>query len=105
MKLRNTTTTTTFDIDAYTITSSTLAGDLNLAGWSSLNDKVPMVDPVDGPDGDSTLGNGIGETWDEAPGSSNKVLAERFLLGSSVFNTGREISLAMHFKSGATPVR
>jgi hypothetical protein len=99
LKLRNTT-ATTFDIDAYTITSSTLAGDLSLASWSSLSDKVPLVDPVDGPDGDSTLGNGVGETWDEAPGSSNRVLAERFLLGSSVFNTGREISLGNAFQVG-----
>jgi hypothetical protein len=99
IKLRNTS-ATTFDIDAYTITSSTLAGDLNLAGWNSISDKSPLVDPVDGPDADSTLGNGVGETWDEAPGSSNKVLAERFLLGSSIFTTGREISLGNAFKIG-----
>jgi hypothetical protein len=99
IKLRNTS-STTFDIDAYTITSSTLAGDLNLAGWDSLSDKVPLFDPVDGPDADSILGNGVGETWDEAPGSSNKVLAERFLLGSSVFPNGREVSLGNAFKVG-----
>lgn len=99
LRLKNTT-ATTFDVDAYTISSSTLPGDLNLAGWSSLSDKVPLFDPVDGPDGDSTLGNGIGETWDEAPGSSNKVLAERFLLGSSVFPTNREVSLGNAFQVG-----
>jgi hypothetical protein len=55
---------------------------------------------VDGPDGDSTLGNGTGETWDEAPGSSSKVLAERFLLGSSVFTPGRDETLGLAFQVG-----
>lgn len=99
LTLKNST-ATTFEIDAYTITSTTLAGDLNFAGWNSLSDKVPLVDPVDGPDADAILGNGVGETWDEAPGSSDKVLAERFLLGSSIFDTDRAISLGNAFKIG-----
>ncbi len=99
MQLKNTT-STTFEIDAYTITSSTLNGDLNFAGWHSLSDHIPLVDPVDGPDPGTTLGDGVGETWDEAPGSSNKVLAERFLLGKSVFATNRMESLGNAFKVG-----
>ncbi len=93
-------TASTFDIDAYTITSATLAGDLKPLTWNSLSDQVPLIDPVDGPDGDSTLGNGTGETWDEAPGSSSKVLAERFLLGSSVFTPGRDETLGLAFQVG-----
>jgi hypothetical protein len=99
LKLLNST-ASTFDVDAYTISSSAIGGDLNLAGWSSLSDKVPLFDAVDGPDGDSTLGNGVGETWDEAPGSDSTTLAERFLLGSSIFNTGREVSLGNAFQIG-----
>jgi hypothetical protein len=93
-------TPTTFDIDAYTITSTTLNGDLNFSQWMSLSDHMPLVDPVDGPDGDVILGNGVGETWDEAPGSNDKVLAERFLLGSSVFGTDREEGLGLAFRVG-----
>ena len=59
------------------------------------------MDAVDGPiDGDSIVGNGIGETWDEAGGSSNKVLAESFLLGSSVFGNGRVETLGNAFQIG-----
>ncbi|TWU29423.1 PEP-CTERM sorting domain-containing protein [Bythopirellula polymerisocia] len=93
-------TSTTFEIDAYTISSSTISGDLNIAGWNSLNDRVPGLDAVDGPDGGTTAGDGVGETWDEAPGSSNKVLAERFLLGKSVFATNRMETLGNAFKVG-----
>ena len=99
LKLLNDT-PTSFNIDAYTITSSTLNGDLNFANWNSLSDRLTLVDPVDGPDADAILGNGVGETWDEAAGSSNKVLAERFLLGSSVFGNGRSESLGNGFKVG-----
>ncbi|QEG34547.1 PEP-CTERM sorting domain-containing protein [Bythopirellula goksoeyrii] len=95
-------TSSTIEMDAYTITSSTLSGDLNFAGWDSLSDKNPLVDPVDGPDGGTTLGDGPGETWDEAPGSTDKVLAERFLLGNSVFagNANRTEMLGNAFKVG-----
>jgi hypothetical protein len=93
-------TASTFEIDAYTITSATLAGDLKPLNWYSLSDHTPLVNPVDGPDGDLTLGNGTGETWDEAPGSNSKVLAERFLLGSSVFAPDREETLGLAFQVG-----
>lgn len=86
----------TFEIDGYTITSAT--GDLNFAGWNSFSDQA--LDAIDGPDGDSTIGNGIGETWDETGGSSDSVLSERFLLGSSTFGPGRVESLGAAFASG-----
>jgi hypothetical protein len=72
---------TTFTIDLYRIESS--ANRLNLSGWNSLSDQ--NFGAVDGPDPDGTLGNGIGETWDEAGGSDAGVLAEMFLLGNSTF--------------------
>ena len=59
------------------------------------------VDAIDGTiDADLIVGNGIGETWDEAAGSDNDVLAESFLLGSSVFGPGRSESLNNAFQIG-----
>ncbi len=95
-------TTTEFDINAYRITSPDPNNSLNFAGWDSLSDKNPLVDPVDGPDAGTILGDGIGETWDEAGGSDNSVLAESFLLGSSVFGENREESLGLAFQPGAS---
>jgi hypothetical protein len=89
-------TTTSFTIDSYRIESTT--NDLSFSGWSSLSDR--SVDAVDGPDADSTVGNGIGETWDEAGGADNGVLAESFLLGSSEFGVGRTESLGNAFRPG-----
>lgn len=89
----------TFDIDGYTITSET--GDLNFAGWNSFS--AQELDAIDGPDGDSIVGNGVGETWDETGGSNDSVLSERFLLGSSVFGPTRVETLGQAFKSGGAP--
>ena len=88
-------TVTPFDINYYRITSS--SEDLNVAGWNSFSDQV--LDPTDGPDLGSALGNGIGETWDEAGGSDSGVLSELFLLGSSAFD-GRTESLGNAFVPG-----
>lgn len=85
-----------FDIDSYRIASST--NDLNFAGWNSLSDQA--IDAVDGVDVDSIVGNGIGETWDEAGGSDDGVLAESFLQGSSLFTAGRSESLGSAFSVG-----
>ncbi|MEM8947073.1 MAG: hypothetical protein AAGD11_18005 [Planctomycetota bacterium] len=85
-----------FDINSYRISSTT--DDLNFAGWNSLSDQV--IDAVDGVDPDSVVGNGIGETWDEAGGSDDGVLAESFLQGSSLFSSGRSESLGTSFKVG-----
>lgn len=85
-----------FDIDSYRVVSTT--EDLNFAGWTSLSDQ--SIDAVDGPDADSTVGNGIGETWDEAGGADDGVLAESFLLGSSLFDVGRTVSLGSAFRPG-----
>lgn len=94
-------TTTTFDINSYRLSSSTVDS-LYLSGnWSSFNDN--NLDPVDGPDADSIVGNGIGETWDEAAGSDNDVLAESFLLGSSSFTNGRSELLGNIFNTSADP--
>jgi hypothetical protein len=74
--------------NSYRIESPT--ADLNFAGWNSLSDQ--NLD---------ALGTGVGETWDEAGGSSDVVLAESFLLGSStVGQGGPAISLGSAFKPG-----
>lgn len=75
-------TTTSFDIDYYRI----LSGDDSLieSNWNSLEEQA--YDAIDGPDGGSTSGDGIGETWTEAGGSDDGVLSESFLLSSSLFD-------------------
>lgn len=86
-------TSTVFDIDSYRIESST--DDLVFSNWNSFSDQE--IDLTDGPDGGSTAGDGTGESWDEAPGSDDGVLAESFLLGSSVFTNGRSELLGSVF--------
>lgn len=90
---------TVFDIDSYLIESST--DDLDYSGWNSLSDQ--SIDSIDGLDPGSVAGDGIGETWDEAGGSDDGLLSESFLLGSSVFGTGRSESLGNAFKVGGDP--
>ena len=94
--LNNTANSITFD--SYRIISPT--NDLNFAGWNSLSDQG--VDAVDGDDPDGTVGNGIGETWDEAGGSDEGVLSERFLLGSSMVTASdpNPLSLGSAFQPG-----
>jgi hypothetical protein len=67
---------------------------LNFAGWNSLS--TQGVSAVDGPDPGLTPGDGIGETWDQAGGSNDSVLAESFLLGTSTLapNDGLPIGFA-----------
>lgn len=86
----------TFDIDFYRIESAT--DDLDFANWNSLSDQG--YDAIDGPDPDSIIGNGIGETWDQAGGSDDGVLSESFLLSSSVFNPSESVSLGKAFRVG-----
>ena len=87
---------TDFEFDWYRLSSST--SDLNFAGWNSLSDQE--IDAIDGLDPDSTVGNGIGETWDEAGGSSDDVLSEAFLLSTSIFGQNRTVDLGTAFKPG-----
>ena len=89
---------TEFDIDSYRIESPDPDSDLNFAGWNSFSDQ--NLDAVDGPDNGTTLGDGVGETWDEAAGSDDNVLAESFLLGSSFFGSGRSETLGNAFQPG-----
>jgi hypothetical protein len=92
-------TTTPFDINSYRIESPDPDSDLNFAGWGSFSDND--IDAIDADiDGDSIVGNGIGETWDEAGGSDDDVLAESFLLGSSLFSPGRSESIGNAFQVG-----
>jgi hypothetical protein len=95
-------TSTTFEINSYRLFSDTPDPLYNFGNWISFSDQ--NLDPVDAPaDPDSTVGNGIGETWDEAGGSDDNVLAESFLFGKSVFNNGRSEWLGYVFDTGADP--
>ena len=92
-------TSSTFEIDSYRIEST--SDDLVFANWSSFSDQ--NLDPTDGPDPNSLAGDGTGETWDEAAGSDNGVLAESFLLGNSIFGNGRSESLGNVFDVSGDP--
>jgi hypothetical protein len=81
------------EINGYELTSA--AGSLDLAGWNSLSDQ--NLDAVDGPDAGTAVGNGVGETWDEAAGSSNFALQEGFLFGSTILPAGGAQSLGSAF--------
>ena len=89
-------TSTAISLDSYRIASATNA--LNFAGWSSLSDQNTSA--VDGPDSGLTAGDGVGETWDEAGGSSDAVLAESFLLGNSTLAPNDSLSLGHAFDIG-----
>jgi hypothetical protein len=83
-------------LNSYEITG---AGALNLAGWNSLSDQ--NLNAVDGPDADTTVGNGVGETWDEAGGASNSALMEGFLLGGTTIPAGGALSLGNAYNATA----
>jgi hypothetical protein len=82
--------------NSYRIGSPTT--DLNFDGWNSLSDQG--ISAVDGTDAGTTPGDGIGETWDEAGGSNDDVLAESFLLGSTTLAPLDPISLGSAFMPG-----
>ena len=79
--------------NSYRIASATSA--LNFAGWTSLSDQG--LNPVDGTDPGTIPGDGVGETWDEAGGSGDAVLAESFLLGSTTLAPMDSVSLGTAF--------
>jgi hypothetical protein len=77
---------TTFEIDYYAITSP--GGALDKVGWNSLSDQ-----------GIDAIGNGPGESWDEAGGSGNTVLVEAFLLGTSQVAPTGSLDLGQAFNT------
>ncbi|MBN1855010.1 MAG: discoidin domain-containing protein [Pirellulales bacterium] len=74
-----------FDIDAYSIESP--GGALNAIGWNSLQDQ----------DFEGNGAPGSGNGWEESGGSGNTVLAEIYLLNSSIFSIGNTLSLGNAF--------
>jgi hypothetical protein len=94
----NNTTASAITFDSYRIASDSNA--LNFGGWNSLSDQGTSA--VDGTDPGTTAGDGVGETWDEAGGSNDGVLAESFLLGSSTMAPNDSIPLGSGFKVGGT---
>lgn len=83
-------------INFYEITA---ASDSLNPNWTSLSDL--NLDPVDGPDADSTVGNSGGETWDEGGGSTASLLTEAFLLGSTNFAPGDSQTMTNVYTGGA----
>jgi hypothetical protein len=83
------------NFNSYRIASA--SGALSIAGWNSLSDQG--LNAVDGTDPGTTAGDSIGETWDEAGGSSDSVLAESFLLGSTTLAPLDSLSLGSAFKA------
>jgi hypothetical protein len=81
------------EINGYELTSA--AGSLDVTEWNSLSDQ--NLDAVDGPDAGTGAGNGVGETWDEAAGSSSFGLQEGFLFGSTMLPAGGSLSLGPAF--------
>jgi hypothetical protein len=82
--------------NSYRIESPTT--DLNFMDWNSLSDQG--ISAVDGTDPGTTPGDGIGETWDEAGGSDDGVLAESFLLGSTTMASMDTLDLGSAFQVG-----
>jgi hypothetical protein len=76
------------DVRYYEISSE--SGSLNPGSWNSFEEQ--NLDP---------LGTGPGQHWDELAASDSQ-LAESFLLGSSVFDENRTISLGNVFEIGGT---
>ncbi|QDU89151.1 hypothetical protein Pla175_25380 [Pirellulimonas nuda] len=91
-----------YAFDSYRIESASGSLRVGDAFWSSLSDRA--VDAVDGPDAGSTLGDGVGETWDEAGGSGPGVLAESFLLGSTSLAPTQSLALGSPVTPGGTPL-
>lgn len=69
-------------------------GALNGSNLSGLSTSKP--DSVDGPDGDSTVGNSSGETWQVLSQTDTRV-SEAFLFGNSDFDLERTINLGSIF--------
>ncbi len=85
-------------INGYDISSA--LGNLSPTGNVGLSFSKP--NPVDGPDGDSIVGNSLGENWQLASSNSN-LFSEFFLDGSSTFVSTRSESLGKIFNP-ATPI-
>ena len=93
--------TVPYTIDSYRITDTNPVGALSPTTWNSLSDQG--IDAVDGPDPDNIVGNGIGETWDEAGGSNPNALAESFLFGSSTIAPTGQLTLGRAVTPNSTP--
>jgi hypothetical protein len=79
----------TIPIDYYEVTST--SGALKPTTWSSLQDQNLAGFPA---------GNGSGNGWEEAGGSSAKILSESFLAGNSGVATGASIGLGTAYQTG-----
>jgi hypothetical protein len=77
--------------DSYRIESE--SSSLSFAGWESLSDRMPALDPFEG-------GDDPGEKWLKSVGSNDGVLAESFLLSFSTLDHDESLYLGKAFKMG-----
>jgi hypothetical protein len=88
MRMRNQT-AAPVNIDYYEITSASSA--LNAVGWDSLREQNLPGFPA---------GNGSGNGWEEAGGSSSSILSESYLTGNSALANGTNVGLGAGFNVG-----
>jgi hypothetical protein len=81
----------TVNIDYYEIKSA--SGALNSTTWSSLQDQNQPGFPT---------GNGSGNGWEEAGGSSSTVLSESYLTGNSGVTSNAIVGLGAAYRTGFT---
>ena len=79
----------TVNVDYYEIKSTSNA--LNAVGWTSIQDQTVAGFPA---------GNGTGNGWEEAGGSSSSVLSESYLTGNSAFTNSLNVNLGAGFNVG-----
>ncbi len=78
------------DFKYYEIASAT--GSLDPDAWSSLQEQNLSGFPA---------GNGTGNGWEEAGGVSDNILAESYLVGSSLLASGQKVNLGAPFVTAA----
>jgi hypothetical protein len=91
VRLRNQT-GATVNIDYYEITSA--QNSLN-SSWAGFQNAIPAISGF-------PQGNGTGNGWEKAGGSSSGVLSESYLTGSSAVNNGANLNLGTAFTVGGT---
>jgi len=83
---------TAADFDVWKAAFGTGGGSLDATDWNSLQEQNLSGFPA---------GNGSGNGWEQAGGSSSSVLSESFLTGNSMVSNGASISLGAAFNPGS----
>lgn len=83
---------TAADYDVWKAAFGSGGGSLDATDWNSLQEQNLASFPA---------GNGSGNGWEQAGGSSSSVLSESFLTGNSLVSNGASISLGVAFNPGS----